>query len=121
MSRAAQILTFATSSDRAALGRLAQSLVLDGGLTDGAERRFAREISVAGLQQLLDGHFADVTQTALDALAPKVQRRALARLYYDGSDGRKRRGAENARAKLLATVQHWQAKLKQQMAAEGVR
>ena len=119
--RAAKVLTLALVSDRVALGRLAQSLALDGGLTDGAEKRFALEISVDGLEQLLTAHFADVTQTALDAMAPAVQRRALSKLYYHGRDGRKRNAAQRARAKLLATVEHWQRRVRERMATEGVR
>ncbi len=118
--RAAQVLTLAPP-DRAALGRLAQSLALDGGLTDGAEKRFAREVSVNGLRLLLDSHFADVTQTALDSLTPRVQRRALEKLYYTGNDGRKRNAAQRAREKLLTTVQYWQKRVSDQMAAERVQ
>ncbi len=118
-ARAAKVLTFELPSDRAALGRLAQSLALDGGLTDGAEKRFGKEISVAGLRQLLDAHFADVTQTAIEAMAPRVQRRTLEKLYYDGNDGRKHNAALRAREKLLATVEHWQKRLREQMATEN--
>ena len=119
MDRVSQVLTFDVPTDRAALGRLAQSLALDGGLTDGAEARFGKEISVEGLAMLLRAHFADVTQTALAAMAPRVQRRALAKLYYQGNDGRKRNAAQRARANLLATVEHWQNRLREQMAIEG--
>ncbi len=118
-ARAAKVLTFDLPSDRAALGRLAQSLALDGGLTDGAEKRFGKEISVAGLRQLLDAHFADVTHTALDAMAPRVRRRAVHKLYYQGNDGRKHNAAQRAREKLLATVQHWQQRLRDRMALEN--
>ncbi len=117
--RACKVLVFALSSDRAALGRLAQSLALEGGLTDRAEARFGKEISVDGLDQLLSAHFADVTQTALDAMAPRVQRRALEKLYYHGNDGRKHNAAQRAREKLLATVESWQKKIRAQMAAEN--
>ena len=118
-ARASQVLEFDFPSDRQALGRLAHSLVMDGGLTDGAEKRFGREISVDGLRMLLDAHFADVTQTALAALPEHVQQKVLGRLYYSGNDGRKRNAAENARAKLLSTVEYWQARVKQQLVTEG--
>lgn len=118
-ARASKVLTFALPSDRATLGRLAQSLALDGGLTDGAEKRFGKEISVEGLQMLLAAHFADVTQTAIDSMAPRVQRRTLEKLYYSGNDGRKINAAQRAREKLLATVEHWQKRLREQMATEN--
>ena len=117
--RPSQVLEFTIASDRAALARFAQSLAIDGGLTDGAERRFGKEISVEGLAMLLQAHFADVTQTALAVMPPRVQKRVMAKLNYQGNDGRKRNASQRARANLLATVEHWQKRLRKQMAIEG--
>lgn len=100
--------------DRASLSWIADKIFRQKGTwTQKQQRRFQDTISDVGFRALLDAHFADAAQTAIDCLPARVQRRAIEKLE-DPVEGQDRR------ATLLATIKGFQDKLRADYARAGL-